>query len=132
MLKTRQIKFVIISILGLLATVLSQTIWISQSLTFTTNKLKKQINEDLNVAMFKEAEMRACSALTSITISDVNGTTPDITVFNDELYKSTKTHPDLNIIDSILHIENDVNYKIYYIEKGMTIPHPSNYSSFFQ
>lgn len=131
MLKTRQIKFVIISILGLLATVLSQTIWISQSLTFTTNKLKKQINEDLNVAMFKEAEMRACSALTSITISDVNGTTPDITVFNDELYKSTKTHPDLNIIDSILHIENDVNYKIYYIEKGMTIPHPSNYSSFF-
>lgn len=119
-------NFVALTILGLLATLVSQTIWLFQSLTFTANEVKKQINEELNVAMFREAEIRACSALTSITISETNDAIPDITFFNEELYKVTKTRPDLNIIDSILQTGKTFNYRIFYIKNGTIVSCPSN------
>ena len=123
--------FIIISIFGLLATFVAQGIWLFQSFTFTASELRIQINEEFNVALFKEAEIRACSALTSITISDVNEETPNITVFNDELYKRTKTRPNLNIIDSILCTGNTFNYNIHYIKNGKIISNSSNRTFLF-
>lgn len=121
-----------IAFVGLFAALLSQIAWLYQSITFTTNEIKNKANDELNIAMFREAEIRACHAMTPITISEVNDAIPDITMFEAELYKATKTNPNLNTIDSLLHNKmSETSYVIYYIKKGNVLSQTQKAKSWF-
>ena len=68
-MKQKNNKYVIIAIVGLSAAFIMQMLWIVSAFQYTISKIKADVDEKLERALFTEAEQRACLYLKSIAVS---------------------------------------------------------------
>ena len=68
-MKLKKNKYVIIAIAGLSAAFMMQMLWIVSGFLYTISKIKADVDEKLEQALFTEAEQRACLYLKSIAVS---------------------------------------------------------------
>ena len=101
-MKQKNNKYVITAIVGLSAAFMMQMLWIVGGFQYTISKIKSDVNEKLEQALFTEAEQRACLYLKSIAVSPSNSDKPDITYFETELNKETKSNISLPKLKAIL------------------------------
>jgi len=76
------------------------------------------VNEKLEQALFTEAEQRACLYLKSIAVSPSNSDKPDITYFETELNKETKSNISLPKLKAILDKSLPSDYSIILYNNG--------------
>ena len=76
------------------------------------------MNEKLEQALFTEAEQRACLYLKSIAVSPSNSDKPDITYFETELNKETKSNISLPKLKAILDKSLPSDYSIILYNNG--------------
>lgn len=119
-------KYIIISILGLTAAFAVQMLWLINSLLITSNKIETAISEKLEMALFEEAEERACTYGQSIPVSPQNSNQPDITYFETMLYQKTKSSVSLQTLEKILSKNIPADYSIILIRNGRNIYYKQN------
>ena len=98
-------KYKYITILGLLAVLVLQTLWIRNSYNLTANELKKKCDETLETTMFIEASNRYDRFLSgdSITVSTSSDSgLPRIESLDDEIYKRCKMDVSLSKMHSLM------------------------------
>ena len=111
-MKQKNNKYVITAIVGLSAAFMMQMLWIVGGFQYTISKIKSDVNEKLEQALFTEAEQRACLYLKSIAVSPSNSDKPDITYFETELNKETKSNISLPKLKAILDKSLPSDYAI--------------------
>ena len=111
-MKQKNNKYVITAIVGLSAAFMMQMLWIVGGFQYTISKIKSDVNEKLEQALFTEAEQRACLYLKSIAVSPSNSDKPDITYFETELNKETKSNISLPKLKAILDKSLPSDYSI--------------------
>ena len=118
-MKQKNNKYVITAIVGLSAAFMMQMLWIVGGFQYTISKIKSDVNEKLEQALFTEAEQRACLYLKSIAVSPSNSDKPDITYFETELNKETKSNISLPKLKAILDksLPSDYSIILYNIGK---------------
>ena len=117
-MKQKNNKYVIIAIVGLSAAFMMQMLWIVGGFQYTISKIKSDVNEKLEQALFTEAEQRACLYLKSIAVSPSNSDKPDITYFETELNKETKSNISLPKLKAILDKSLPSDYSIILYNNG--------------
>ena len=117
-MKQKKNKYVIIAIVGLSAAFMMQMLWIVGGFQYTISKIKSDVNEKLEQALFTEAEQRACLYLKSIAVSPSNSDKPDITYFETELNKETKSNISLPKLKAILDKSLPSDYSIILYNNG--------------
>ena len=117
-MKQKKNKYVIIAIVGLSAAFMMQMLWIVSGFQYTISKIKADVNEKLEQALFTEAEQRACLYLKSIAVSPSNSDKPDITYFETELNKETKSNISLPKLKAILDKILPSDYSIILYNNG--------------
>ena len=117
-MKQKKNKYVIIAIVGLSAAFMMQMLWIVSGFQYTISKIKADVNEKLEQALFTEAEQRACLYLKSIAVSPSNSDKPDITYFETELNKETKSNISLSKLKAILDKSLPSDYSIILYNNG--------------
>ena len=117
-MKQKNNKYVIIAIVGLSAAFMMQMLWIVGGFQYTISKIKSDVNEKLEQALFTEAEQRACLYLKSIAVSPSNSDKPDITYFETELNKETKSNIFLPKLKAILDKSLPSDYSIILYNNG--------------
>ncbi len=117
-MKQKKNKYVIIAIVGLSAAFMMQMLWIVGGFQYTISKIKSDVNEKLEQALFTEAEQRACLYLKSIAVSPPNSDKPDITYFETELNKETKSNISLPKLKAILDKSLPSDYSIILYNNG--------------
>ena len=117
-MKQKKNKYVIIAIVGLSAAFMMQMLWIVSGFQYTISKIKADVNEKLEQALFTEAEQRACLYLKSIAVSPSNSDKPDITYFETELNKETKSNISLPKLKAILDKSLPSDYSIILYNNG--------------
>ena len=117
-MKLKKNKYVIIAIAGLSAAFMMQMLWIVSGFLYTISKIKADVDEKLEQALFTEAEQRACLYLKSIAVSPSNSDKPDITYFETELNKETKSNISLSKLKAILDKSLPFDYSIILYNKG--------------
>ena len=117
-MKQKKNKYVIIAIVGLSAAFMMQMLWIVSGFQYTISKIKADVNEKLEQALFTEAEQRACLYLKSIAVSPSNSDKPDITYFETELNKETKSNISLSKLKAILDKILPSDYSIILYNNG--------------
>ena len=117
-MKQKKTKYVIIAIVGLSAAFMMQMLWIVGGFQYTISKIKSDVNEKLEQALFTEAEQRACLYLKSIAVSPSNSDKPDITYFETELNKETKSNISLPKLKAILDKSLPSDYSIILYNNG--------------
>ena len=117
-MKQKNNKYVIIAIVGLSAAFMMQMLWIVGGFQYTISKIKSDVNEKLEQALFTEAEQRACLYLKSISVSPSNSDKPDITYFETELNKETKSNISLPKLKAILDKSLPSDYSIILYNNG--------------
>ena len=117
-MKQKKNKYVIIAIVGLSAAFMMQMLWIVGGFQYTISKIKSDVNEKLEQALFTEAEQRACLYLKSIAVSPSNSDKPDITYFETELNKETKSNISLPKLKAILDKILPSDYSIILYNNG--------------
>ena len=117
-MKQKNNKYVIIAIVGLSAAFMMQMLWIVGGFQYTISKIKSDVNEKLEQALFTEAEQRACLYLKSIAVSPSNSDEPDITYFETELNKETKSNISLPKLKAILDKSLQSDYSIILYNNG--------------
>ena len=117
-MKQKNNKYVIIAIVGLSAAFMMQMLWIVGGFQYTISKIKSDVNEKLEQALFTEAEQRACLYLKSIAVSPSNSDKPDITYFETELNKETKSNISLPKLKAILDKSLQSDYSIILYNNG--------------
>lgn len=117
-MKQKKNKYVIIAIVGLSAAFMMQMLWIVGGFQYTISKIKSDVNEKLEQALFTEAEQRACFYLKSIAVSPSNSDKPDITYFETELNKETKSNISLPKLKAILDKSLPSDYSIILYNNG--------------
>ena len=95
-----------------------QMLWIVGGFQYTISKIKSDVNEKLEQALFTEAEQRACLYLKSIAVSPSNSDKPDITYFETELNKETKSNISLPKLKAILDKSLPSDYSIILYNNG--------------
>lgn len=117
-MKQKNNKYVITAIVGLSAAFMMQMLWIVGGFQYTISKIKSDVNEKLEQALFTEAEQRACLYLKSIAVSPSNSDKPDITYFETELNKETKSNISLPKLKAILDKSLPSDYSIILYNNG--------------
>ena len=117
-MKQKNNKYVITAIVGLSAAFMMQMLWIVGGFQYTISKIKSDVNEKLEQALFTEAEQRACLYLKSIAVSPPNSDKPDITYFETELNKETKSNISLSKLKAILDKSLPSDYSIILYNNG--------------
>ena len=117
-MKQKNNKYVITAIVGLSAAFMMQMLWIVGGFQYTISKIKSDVNEKLEQALFTEAEQRACLYLKSIAVSPSNSDKPDITYFETELNKETKSNISLSKLKAILDKSLLSDYSIILYNNG--------------
>ena len=117
-MKQKNNKYVITAIVGLSAAFMMQMLWIVGGFQYTISKIKSDVNEKLEQALFTEAEQRACLYLKSIAVSPSNSDKPDITYFETELNKETKSNISLPKLKAILDKILPSDYSIILYNNG--------------
>ena len=117
-MKQKKNKYVIIAIVGLSAAFMMQMLWIVGGFQYTISKIKSDVDEKLEQALFTEAEQRACLYLKSIAVSPSNSDKPDITYFETELNKETKSNISLPKLKAILDKSLPSDYSIILYNNG--------------
>ena len=117
-MKQKNNKYVITAIVGLSAAFMMQMLWIVGGFQYTISKIKADVNEKLEQALFTEAEQRACLYLKSIAVSPSNSDKPDITYFETELNKETKSNISLPKLKAILDKSLPSDYSIILYNNG--------------
>lgn len=115
-------KYKYITILGLLAVLVLQTLWIRNSYNLTANELKKKCDETLVNVMFNEAEGRYNHYLKDsiIDMCAPNSASLNLKYFEDGIYKKSKVDVSLSKIHSLMgkalnQIDINGDYIIYKI-----------------
>lgn len=116
-MKQKNNKYVITAIVGLSAAFMMQMLWIVSGFQYTISKIKADVDEKLEQALFNEAEQRACLYLKSIAVSPSNSDKPDITYFETELNKETKSNIFLPKLKAILDKSLPSDYSIILYNK---------------
>ena len=111
-MKQKNNKYVITAIVGLSAAFMMQMLWIVSGFQYTISKIKADVDEKLEQALFNEAEQRACLYLKNIAVSPPNSDKPDITYFETELNKETKSNISLSKLKAILDKSLPSDYSI--------------------
>jgi two-component system phosphate regulon sensor histidine kinase PhoR len=116
-------KYKYITILGLLAVLVLQTLWIRNSYNLTAGDLKKKCDETLVNVMFNEAEGRYNHYLKDsiIDMCAPNSASLNLKYFEDGIYKKSKVDVSLSKMDSLMgKALNQINihgdYIIYKID----------------
>ena len=117
-MKQKKNKYVITAIVGLSAAFMMQMLWIVGGFQYTISKIKSDVNEKQEQALFTEAEQRACLYLKSIAVSPSNSDKPDITYFETELNKETKSNISLPKLKAILDKSLPSDYSIILYNNG--------------
>lgn len=117
-MKQKNNKYVITAIVGLSAAFMMQMLWIVSGFQYTISKIKADVDEKLEQALFNEAEQRACLYLKSIAVSPSNSDKPDITYFETELNKETKSNISLPKLKAILDKSLPSDYSIILYNNG--------------
>lgn len=105
-------KYKYITILGLLAVLVLQTLWIRNSYNLTAGDLKKKCDETLKSAMFLETYQRSdlLPPNTPLEIPFNSNATPKLDYFEDKLYEKLKIDASLPKMDSIAKkLLNEIN-----------------------
>lgn len=94
-------KYKYITILGLLAVLVLQTLWIRNSYNLTAGDLKKKCDETLKSAMFLETYQRSdlLPPNTPLEIPFNSNATPKLDYFEDKLYEKLKIDASLPKMD---------------------------------
>ena len=111
-MKQKNNKYVIIAIVGLSAAFMMQMLWIVGGFQYTISKIKSDVNEKLEQALF------TCLYLNSIAVSPSNSDKPDITYFETELNKETKSNISLPKLKAILDKSLPSDYSIILYNNG--------------
>lgn len=111
-------KYIVLSIIGLVAAFTMLILWFVKSIQFTADRFSIEISNKLESALFTEAEKRACTYMKSIAISPLNSDVPDITYFENELSKLTKTEVSLLQLEKLLDESIKMDYSIIVLRKG--------------
>ena len=117
-MKQKNNKYVITAIVGLSAAFMMQMLWIVSGFQYTISKIKADVDEKLEQALFNEAEQRACLYLKNIAVSPPNSDKPDITYFETELNKETKSNISLPKLKAILDKSLPSDYSIILYNNG--------------
>ena len=117
-MKQKNNKYVITAIVGLSTAFMMQMLWIVSGFQYTISKIKADVDEKLEQALFNEAEQRACLYLKSIAVSPSNSDKPDITYFETELNKETKSNISLSKLKAILDKSLPSDYSIILYNNG--------------